>query len=291
MNSLSEVAVHCGRPDRSGAGWKCCCPICGRHSFVVTPALANSVYCFNCSALGYNDGHSEQRQILVKAGLLPDSHAQFDPKEYEELMVRKRMDAADLWNAGFLGSGGIFDYVTADNMAGRYLRRRGLEAFIGHPALRFIPCSLAARVWHVNHGVTAIQYTYLRFYSGPDDIIVDPQLRRKTEGVLSGGGVWIGAPTAEEEVVVAEGLETCLSAMLILNLKCGVAVLGPNLKNLVLPKVVRRVHIAADNDETGRGASACAAKQWRERGLRVRMSVPDREGEDFNDVLVGGRDE
>jgi len=47
------------------------------------------------------------------------------------------------------------------------------------------------------------------------------------------------------------------------------------------------VLIAADNDETGRGAAECAAKLWRERGLRVRISVPDKEGQDFNDVLLG----
>ena len=80
-----------------------------------------------------------------------------------------------------------------------------------------------------------------------------------------------------EEFVVAEGLETTLSAMWLRKLRCGAAVLGPNLKGRVLPLVVRRIHIAADNDENGRGSVACAAKLWRER----RLSVPDTEGKDL----------
>ena len=79
-----------------------------------------------------------------------------------------------------------------------------------------------------------------------------------------------------------------LSAMLLLDIKCGAAVLGPNLKGLVLPSCAQRIHIAADNDETGRGAANCAAKQWRNAGLRVRVSMPDEEGWDFNDVLRDG---
>jgi hypothetical protein len=76
--------------------------------------------------------------------------------------------------------------------------------------------------------------------------------------------------------------------MLLMELKCGAAVLGPNLKGLVLPKDARKIHIAADNDETGHGAAEAATKMWRERGLRVRVSYPLREGEDFNDVLRRG---
>jgi hypothetical protein len=109
--------------------------------------------------------------------------------------------------------------------------------------------------------------------------------KRETEGVLKGGAVWINAPSPYEYMVVAEGLETCLSAMKLLNLRCGAAVLGPNLKGLVLPRSARRIHIAADNDETGRGAAKCAAELWRTKGLIVRVSMPDKEGEDFNDVL------
>ena len=99
--------------------------------------------------------------------------------------------------------------------------------------------------------------------------------------------MWIGAPRPDEEFVVAEGLETCLSAMLILKCRCGVAVLGPNFKGLVLPRTAQRIHIAADNDETGIPAAQHAKVVWSQRGLDVRISYPAIKGWDFNNELLG----
>jgi hypothetical protein len=138
-----------------------------------------------------------------------------------------------------------------------------------------------ARVWHVQHGFSAIQRTFL-LWDGSDR---DRSQHRTTVGVLKGGGVWIGAPSPDDWVVVGEGLETVLSAMLLMEQKCGVAVLGSHFKDLVLPSTVRKILMAVDNDETGRETSAYAVKQWRQRGLFVRVAMPNREGEDFNDVL------
>jgi hypothetical protein len=163
-----------------------------------------------------------------------------------------------------------------------------LAAFIGHPALRtmgvVLPPSrivLAARVWHVKYGLSAVQLTPLLW----DGIDRDRSLKRKTYGPLKGGGVWIGTPSADEEVVIAEGLESVLSALIILERRCGVATLGPNFHGLTIPSCVKRLRIAADNDETGRGSAERAAKVWRAHGLYVQVSMPDNEGEDFNDVL------
>jgi putative DNA primase/helicase len=134
----------------------------------------------------------------------------------------------------------------------------------------------------VDHGLSAVQMTWMD-QLGTDRDRSEP---RKTLGVLSGGAVWINAPRPEEEFVVGEGVETVLSAMLLLDLRCGAATLGPNFKALVLPRSARQVHIAADNDETGRGASEHAKRVWRSQGLKVRISMPDKEGEDFNDVWL-----
>jgi hypothetical protein len=110
---------------------------------------------------------------------------------------------------------------------------------------------------------------------------------RKTIGVRKGGAVWIGEVCADEWIVVAEGLETLLSAMLLMDIKCGAAVLGKDFKNLVLPREARRVWIAADNEETGIAAANVGAVLWREQGLKVRVSVPEHDGWDFNNVLLG----
>jgi hypothetical protein len=138
-----------------------------------------------------------------------------------------------------------------------------------------------ARVWHVQYGLSAIQYTWLE-WDGSDR---DRAEGRKTVGVLKGGGVWIGTPKPDEWCVVGEGLETVLSAMILLKVQCGVACLGTNFKDLVLPSSVRRILIAVDNDERGRDTSTFAAKEWRKQGLNVRTAMPNKEGNDFNDVL------
>jgi len=282
---IRAIANYCGRADQSGNDWKCKCPICGRHSLSLTPKLFKLVYCHHCASNGINDGYSEQRKIFVDAGLLEPAreYKRLSAKEYEEYCTEKRTAAQHLWD--------LCEPIRQGCAAAKYLQARGIGSFNGHRALRTAltrhPCGdlcivLAARLIHVNFGICAVQLTYLQ----GDDRARDLNPGRITHGSMKGGAVWVGRPQLHEEVVVAEGLETCLSAMLLLNLKCGAAVCGPHMKNLVLPRNVRNVHIAADNDETGRGAAECTAKMWRNRGLKVRVSVPDKEGEDFNDVWL-----
>jgi hypothetical protein len=216
----------------------------------------------------------------MAAGLLEPSNrelSKFDREKYEQYNKERRAEALAIWNNPW------FEPVTPERGAAKYLCARGLEAFIGHPALRCLGGILIARVWHVQHGLSAIQRTFLL----EDCSDRDRSEHRITEGVLKGGGVWIGAPRPDEEVVVAEGLETLLSALLLLDRRCGVAVLGPNLRGLVLPKTARKIHIAADNDETGIPAARHAQAVWSARGLDVRISHPATEGWDFNNELLG----
>ena len=287
---IRAIANYCGRADQSGNDWKCKCPICGRHSLSITHGVKVPILirCWHCESNGLNDGYSEQRKIFVEAGLLEPAreYKRLSAKEYEEYCEEKRAAAQRLWDR--------LEPIRQGYEAAKYLKARGIDSFIGHRALRSmgtihpsgVPCLvLAARLIHVNFGICAVQFTYLQSDGSDRDRELNPG--RMTYGSMKGGAVWVGRPQLHEEVVVAEGLETCLSAMLLLNLKCGAAVCGPHMKDLVLPRNVRHVHIAADNDETGRGATDCTAKMWRNRGLKVRVSVPDVEGQDFNDVLLG----
>ena len=55
--------------------------------------------------------------------------------------------------------------------------------------------------------------------------------------------------------------------------------------------MTRRIHIAVDNDEVGRSVASHALHVWQSQGLSVRASMPEREGDDFNDELLRrGRD-
>jgi putative DNA primase/helicase len=57
---------------------------------------------------------------------------------------------------------------------------------------------------------------------------------------------------------------------------------------LDLPNDVRRIVIAADNDENGVGqrAALSARERWTAEGRMVRILLPPNAGEDFNDVLL-----
>ena len=290
--SPSAIAAYCGRAEGCGRNWKCVCPICNRHSLSVTYGTKVSILirCWHCELCGINDGFTEQRKLLIDAGLLPEDLRgikKLSSAEYAAWLKEERECAARLWQR--------LRPLRPDDVAAKYLRARGIELFIGHPALRtcdewvqhsvgrFRPV-LASRLWHVEYGLSAVQLTYLQFDGSDRDRELKPG--KRTLGPRKGGAVWIGAPRADEEFVVAEGLETLLSAMMLLNIRCGAAVLGSDFKNLVLPKGTQRVHIAADNGDTGREAAAYTSKLWCRRGLHVRVSVPDKEGEDFNDVLL-----
>jgi Toprim domain len=291
---IDAIANYCGRADHNGSDWKCKCPICGRHSLSLTHGqkIPILIRCWHCADNGINDGFTEQCKIFVEAGLLPSSQRtikKVSPKEWRKYQQEKREAAVRLWSRLFP--------IKPEYPTGKYLKARGLESFISHPALRCAAAAihptghplpiLAARVFHVEHGICAVQYTYLNWDGSDRDRELEPG--RQTFGALKGGAVWIGAPMPNKEVVVAEGLETLLSAMLLLNLRCGAAVLGArtHMQELVLPSGVRKLHIAADNDETGRSSADCTATLWRNRGLSVRVSYPEIVGKDFNDVLMG----
>ena len=292
--SPAAIASYCGRGEQSGKDWKCNCPICGRHSLSITYGKTAPILirCWHCKACGLNDGYTEQRQWLIDAGLLPvDARAirRLSSEEREKHFKAKHEYAVRCW--------GHSVPIYPESIAAKYLKARGLESFITHPALRCLPPGqvakhspgrlrpvLISRLWHVNRGLCGVQFTYLEWDGSDRDRELEPG--RRTYGIRKGAAVWIGAPQTDSEFVVAEALETLLSAMLVLGIRCGAAVLGPDLSELVLPNTATCVRIAADNDETGRGASEHAAKLWRGRGLKVRISIPDREGWDFNDVLL-----
>ena len=85
-----------------------------------------------------------------------------------------------------------------------------------------------------------------------------------TLGQLRHGGVWL-TPVEKigEQLAVAEGIETALSVMQITKLPTVAALSAAGMRSLRWPPQVRRLWIAADNDEVGaegrRGATRARA--------------------------------
>jgi putative DNA primase/helicase len=137
------------------------------------------------------------------------------------------------------------------------------------------------------HDATGLPVACHRTYLTPDGrkSAAEPQKASK-------GPIWRGAirlDPAAPELVVGEGIETSASAGLLLGLPAWAAICAGNLERaLVLPDEVRSVVIAADRDANGVGQRTArgAAARWRAEGRHIRIAWPDRDGQDFNDILA-----
>jgi putative DNA primase/helicase len=107
----------------------------------------------------------------------------------------------------------------------------------------------------------------------------------------AGAAVWFnaGAISPDHWFVVAEGIESVLSAMRILGVAAGCAALSTwGIKRLVLPPSARRVIVFADSDELQQGVAAAneARRRWQDEGRAVKVLQAERDGDDANDVWL-----
>jgi putative DNA primase/helicase len=105
----------------------------------------------------------------------------------------------------------------------------------------------------------------------------------------NGGAVWFGAPCPDQEFLVGEGVESTLSAMRLTDTLSGCAALSTlGIRRLILPPEAKRVCIFADRDPADQrfNAARVACARWRSEGLEVRITLPERIGEDANSILV-----
>ena len=103
-------------------------------------------------------------------------------------------------------------------------------------------------------------------------------------GPCRGGVVRLGP--VGDRLMIAEGIETALSAMQAVAQTAWAALSTSGLGALGLPKNVRDVIVLADGDEAGEAAARDCALRWRRQNRRVRIARPPR-GMDFNDMLLG----
>jgi phage/plasmid primase-like uncharacterized protein len=105
----------------------------------------------------------------------------------------------------------------------------------------------------------------------------------------SGSFGWRRSPcqsTDHEQLAVAEGIETALSVQQITNLPTVAALSAAGMRSLRWPPQVRRLWIAADNDEVGRGAAEVLLERALRAGLQAHIKLPARGKNDFNDLLM-----
>src|SRR5262249_47738490 len=158
---------------------------------------------------------------------------------------------------------------------------------------------LVGRIWHVRKGFVGIHVTRIEWIGGNSPYARD---ERRTMGACRGGAVWLGTATPDTELVVGEGIETTLNAMILWGGKTGAATLGTaGLESLVLPQAAQRVVIAADNDapepphKVGIGLRAArkARRLWLAEDPTIDVEIklapppnPGKQKRDWNDVLM-----
>jgi hypothetical protein len=127
----------------------------------------------------------------------------------------------------------------------------------------------------------AIHRTFLA-RDGAGKAAVEPS--KMMLGPCRGGAVRLAEPG--DVLMVGEGIETCLAAMLASGHPAWAALSTCGLRALDLPKNVLDVIVLADGDDAGETAARDCAFRWKGEGRRVRIARPP-EGMDFNDMLLG----
>ena len=131
-----------------------------------------------------------------------------------------------------------------------------------------------------DHDVVAVHRTFLTA-DGRKKASVS--LNKMMLGQCSGGAVRLAQ--ADEELTLAEGIETALSILQVTGKPTWACLSTSGLKAVLLPSQVKTVTIAADGDEAGEKATQEAARRFHLEGREVRIARPPAYM-DFNDLLT-----
>lgn len=160
------------------------------------------------------------------------------------------------------------------SVAEAYLRRRSVPAGLWKStALRFHPRmtslddharrpALVTAISDAHGALQGVQVTLLSAHGAAKAALETP---RRVIGKLMGGTVRLA--DAHDELAIGEGVETMLTASDIFGVPAWAALSADNLARIVISQPLRRLIIAADNDEAGMRAA---------QSLRARMTSSTR---------------
>jgi putative DNA primase/helicase len=294
--SAKRVAEVLGGACRSGAWWRCRCPV---HA---SPGPTLALRDGDRGLIAHCHAGCDKRDILAvlrgrgmiedqgEARPIPDPEAGARRREAEAAERQRAIaEALDIWNESHPAD--------ATSQLPRYLASRGYRGPIPptirlhgmhgpygrHPSGERRP-QLIGIVEHVERGPVGVSRSFLAI-DGSQKATLDPV--RLFRGPVGGGAVRLGP--AADMLIVAEGIETALAVMTATTISAWAALSAGGIEGLVLPPIVRRVIIAADHDRSGRGerAARIAADRWLAEGRLVRIAMPPEVETDFNDVLIG----
>jgi putative DNA primase/helicase len=273
---------------RNGNGWlvRCPCPSHGKGRGDHSPSLSVTdaddgrllLRCFaGCEFIAILDA-------LKRLGLVDDS-----PKFDRARLALSRVDPAppthepdaaalQIWRTARPAGGTV---------VAEYLERRGVS--IAPPSLRcgsvmhlrqYEMPTMVAAVQRPDGKVVAVQTTILTL-KGTKAPVSIPKI---TTGALGAGAVRF-APAAKT-MGIAEGVETALSAQIMAGIPVWASLGCHRLHRIELPRIVREIHIFADNDDPGRAAASRTAALHQQIGHKVVLRFPPETCKDWNDFQV-----
>lgn len=195
--------------------------------------------------------------------------------------VQKRESALNLFADALPALGTVVE---------RYLATRGITLRDDMP-IKYLPNHLdrdGGKRWPVMVALMvdcagtpqAIHRTFLAPDGSGKAPIATP---RKTLGMVAGAAVRL-APIADR-LIIGEGIETSVSAGLMMGAPAWAAISAPNLEfKLKLPDCIREIIVAADHDGPGLKAARAALARWKAEGRAVKIARPQTPGQDFNDL-------
>jgi hypothetical protein len=291
MAGVATIARNLGG-ECGGANWRCPCPLGCGYSLSLAEGEGGRLlaYCFGGCA------YPEIEAALVPYGLLDDDDfevsrcvtvCQHEPRDDARRIEHARQlyesAAPDPQIDTYLSSRGITIRSSILRFSLRYRHRLGIEL----PAM-------VAPVTNAADELTGVHATFVKA-DGSGPAFPRPgkgerDLRRQCNGVIRGGAIRLFAYDPDQQLALAEGIESALSASEILAVPAWSTVSAGGLKTLELPPEVRRIIIAADRDATGTGQRNAveAGQQWKAEGRTVRIAMPEIVG-DFNNLLNRGQ--
>jgi putative DNA primase/helicase len=198
-------------------------------------------------------------------------------------------DAADrtkvamrIWGATSPADGTLVEnYLRSRNIIIPLPATLRFHAAIKHPGGQRWPTMVALVTRGTDDTPAAVHRTFLA-RDGGGKAPVDPQ--KMMLGPCRGGAVRLGR--IDDALMIAEGIETALSAMQTTGHAAWAALSTSGLRSLDLPGGVRDVIVLADGDDAGEVAACDCAWRWKREGRRVRIARAPH-GADFNDLLIG----
>lgn len=272
-----------GHPTSRGA--MCRCPAHDDRSPSLSIRIGRSALLFKCFA-GCDTDDVLRALLEVDDRVLGSRSEPTDDKgnHSRELALRER--AREIWDWSVSPAGtAAQDYLAARGLAlpPTGLRFNARTPLGGQCEVIFRPALIAAL--HDAGRLVAVQRCFLDGHQ--------PRLAcklgnpRRLLGRPLGGAVVLGHPI--DTLGLAEGVETALSAAVLLDVPVWATLGAERLAQITIPDRIERLLILPDNDRSGRIGAAKALEAYARPGRQIDLIWPGGGLNDWNDVLRTGQ--